>query len=282
MTRSRNGGRRRRTLMPMRRAARTAAVVALVAAAAPLARADAAPSPQRWRLWRVTRIDAAARPLGMDVAVTATAPGALALVVGLRGSGTGRRVVTSLFWEDGGTSRALYRDGAATPLCPGSTCVAGEAGLAQFRVGNNQPIRDEFLVLTWAAAARATFDQPGWRAREVAPPRVRRVAAVAAGGTGATTGAQTVEHYQGASAPGGARGSLAWAAVPCDGGGYGGAQLTSAPAMPTGAPPLACTDGQTEAAAVTTRAVRWTVTGRVVGIAHRAPATRLLVLDLTA
>ncbi|HWL36827.1 MAG TPA: hypothetical protein VNQ77_11590 [Frankiaceae bacterium] len=263
----------------MRRAARTVAVVALLAAAAPFARADAAPT-LRWRLWRVTRIDATARPVGMDVAVTASAPGALSLIVGVRGTGTSRRVTTSLFWEDGGTGRAVYRDGATTPVCHGGTCPADDAGIVQFRVGNDQTIRDEFLILTLGASARTTFDRPGWRVREVAAPRVRRVMAVAARGTGVTTGSAAAELYEGASASGSARGSIAWASVPCDGGGLGEAALTTMPALAGSSQSLTCSGGETEGAAIASRSVKWTVAGRVFGVAHEAPATRLLVLDL--
>ena len=182
-----------------------------------------------------------------------------------------------------GTQEAVYRKGAATPVCTTPTCAPDPAGGVQFRIGTDLPVRDEFLVLTYGGTTHTTFDRdrPGWRVREVPAPRVRRVLSVTSGATGAYVNGQAVEHYEGASASGGRTGSLAWASIPCEAGGAGDAQLGAVPSAPGGPHALDCDDAVTTAA-VASRSVRWAVTGSVVGVADDTPATRLLVLDLPA
>lgn len=271
----------------MWRPVRMAAVVALIAASAPFARADAAPSPARWRLWRVTRISTAPRPVGLNVSVTPAAPKALALVVRVGGTGSHQRIATAQFWEDGGSDRELYRDGAATALCVGAPCPTEAAGRVEFRSGTDQPVRDVFFILTWGATATTSFDKhrPGWVTREVAAPRARRVLAAAAGATGVVAGGRAVEHFTGATAAGGRHGSIAWAGLPCDLGGHGQAQVAATAGGTGSRASLDCditSSTPSDHAAVVAHAASWSVTGSAIGAAGVAPRTRLLVLDLPA
>lgn len=259
---------------------RTIALVALVAAMGPLMPVDAAPSPLRWRMWRVTREGTAPRPLDMDVAVTPASAESMAFVVGLRGTGSTRRTVQWIFWEHGGSYPLVYRDGSTTSTCPSSSCDNGGGDeVIHLPMASSSPIKDKYLIVTWAGAAKPTFTTKGWRVREVGAPSVRRVLARSTGATGVYANAASAERYTGGSAPGGSAGSVAWAALPCDYAGYGDGQLVTQPASPTTSQQLDCAD-TAYASAFAARAVRWTVAADVIGTAGGAPVTRLLVLGL--
>lgn len=275
--------RRERNVRPMWSARGTmAAALATAAASAvtvsPVARAA---SPARWRLWRVARDGAGARPLDMEIDVTATSASSLVFVAGVRGNGAARRVINRALWEGGGSDVTVYKEGTVTSACQiGGGCDDYLKTRLVYAIGSTDPVRDVYYVLTWAADPHITFATKGWRSREVAPAtHVTRVLATATGSTGVHASGSAIERYSGAVAPGGAEGSIAWASLPCSAVGTGSGRLVATPAPRPTATDLDCEDAP-DAAVIADARVTWRVTADATGMTSDAPSTRLLVLDL--
>lgn len=205
----------------------------------------------------------------------------MSIVVALNPAGNPRRIGWYTFGLPGARGPLVYRDGKAVADTCASPCGDGVSGHAH--EVSLPARRDDVLVVVRAGTARIHLSSPGWRARETSPLGLRSVEAETADATGMTTTTTTIEHFTGASAPGGRRGSAAWLLAPCERGGSGTLILAPSPVRPsdpsrevTCAPPGSA--AYTVADSSVPRTTTWTVRGDVTGLTEGR--TRLVVLDL--
>ncbi len=178
--------------------------------------------------------------------------------------------------------------GDLVPACPASAaCSDPFAPLPRDpetrRLFGNMPNRYSFYVVAQNFGVHKITTSPGWKApREIkpAPPPARLIRNV---GTGARANATGIEHFTGATTPGGRTGSVAIAPIACAFNmGTGSIVLKGGDPLPPfhdDIPRGSCADPYDSVAwGAANRATTWRVDGEVTG--YTAIPDRLAVVDL--
>ncbi len=256
----------------------------------------APPQPPKLRAW-IVEWAGGSKPAVQDGAITFTITRGPAVIafIGFEARGRRRELFGGYFSRintssDGHWYPSAWVDGYGelVPPCQVSTACENQLppGAPETRkFDSNIPGKRSFYIITQGLDVHEITASPGWK-----PPRELRsgfaVRLVRKSGTGARANWFGVEHFTGATAPGGRYGSVAQAWIPCDlPGGSGSIVLKGGDPLPhpygrpgDGPPHAQCDPPWPSAWSATNRQTTWRMEGEVTG--YTVIPDRLVVVDL--
>jgi hypothetical protein len=226
--------------------------------------------------WVITRTGRGGAVLTGQFDATARASTAVARLFALSGRGASRREDGAftggiIMWGVDGWPRAY---GGLIPACPAACADPLATPVGYTFSSNGHPLDGTVYVASLDVDATVRVTSPGWRVRPWTPS-IRTVTTESGGDAGVRVGREAVGRFTAAELAGGRYGSLAFAKIPCDWYGQGGARFTG------GRHPwvLDCAGGLS-AFGGRPGPVTWRLAGELVGVSYTVHV--LVVVDYPA